>query len=56
MRRKGPCRTSTPPTPRSFIGEGKAEEVRQLVLETGANMVIFDNDLTPRRRGRWKIF
>ena len=35
------------PDPRSFIGEGKAEEVRQLVLDTGANMVIFDNDLTP---------
>lgn len=35
------------PDPRSFIGEGKAEEIRQLVLETGANMVIFDNDLTP---------
>ena len=35
------------PDPRSFIGEGKAEEVRQLVLSTGANMVIFDNDLTP---------
>ena len=26
------------PDPRSFIGEGKAEEVRQLVLETGANV------------------
>ena len=35
------------PDPRSFIGEGKAEEVRQMVLDTGANMVIFDNDLTP---------
>ena len=35
------------PDPRSFIGEGKAEEVRQLVLSTGANIVIFDNDLTP---------
>ena len=35
------------PDPRSFIGEGKAEEVRQLVQQTGANMVIFDNDLTP---------
>ena len=35
------------PDPRSFIGEGKAEEVRQVVLSTGANMVIFDNDLTP---------
>ena len=35
------------PDPRSFIGEGKAEDVRQLVQQTGANMVIFDNDLTP---------
>lgn len=35
------------PDPHSFIGEGKAEEVRALVVETGANMVIFDNDLTP---------
>ncbi len=35
------------PDPRSFIGEGKAAEVRQMVLDTGANMVIFDNDLTP---------
>ena len=25
----------------------RSEEVRQLVLSTGANMVIFDNDLTP---------
>lgn len=46
MRRKGPAEQAHP-RPRSFIGEGKAEEVRQLVLETGANMVIFDNDLTP---------
>ena len=38
------------PDPRSFIGEGKAEEVRQLVLETGANMVIFDNDLSPSQQ------
>lgn len=35
------------PDPHSFIGEGKADEVRQLALETGASMVIFDNDLTP---------
>ena len=35
------------PDPRSFIGEGKAAEVRQMVLDTGANMVVFDNDLTP---------
>ena len=35
------------PDPHSFIGEGKAEEVREWVQNTGATLVIFDNDLTP---------
>ena len=35
------------PDPHSFIGEGKADEVRQMVQSSGANLVIFDNDLTP---------
>ena len=35
------------PDPHSFIGEGKADEVRQMVQNGGANLVIFDNDLTP---------
>ena len=35
------------PDPHSYIGEGKAAEVRQLAAEQGAGMVIFDNDLTP---------
>ena len=35
------------PDPHSFLGEGKAEELRQAVEATGANMVIFDNDLSP---------
>ena len=35
------------PDPHSFIGEGKAEEVRQLVENTGATLVVFDNDLSP---------
>lgn len=35
------------PDPHSFIGEGKAEEVRELARQSGANLVIFDNDLTP---------
>ena len=30
-----------------FLGEGKVEELRAAVEETGAEMVIFDNDLTP---------
>ena len=35
------------PDPHSFVGQGKAEEIRDLVKETGAKLVIFDNDLTP---------
>ena len=35
------------PDPHSFLGEGKVEELRQAVEATGANMVIFDHDLSP---------
>jgi GTP-binding protein HflX len=35
------------PTPAYLIGEGKVEEVRQLVEERGATLVIFDEELTP---------
>ena len=35
------------PDPHSFIGEGKAEEIRQLAENTGATLVVFDNDLSP---------
>lgn len=35
------------PDPRTFIGEGKAEEVKQWCENVGATMVIFDNDLSP---------
>ena len=35
------------PNPRTFIGEGKTGEVRELVRAERATMVIFDNDLTP---------
>ena len=35
------------PDPRSFIGEGKVWEVRELVQNVKATMVIFDNDLSP---------
>lgn len=35
------------PDPHSFIGEGKAEELKTLLENTDANMVIFDNDLSP---------
>ena len=35
------------PDPHSFIGEGKVEEVRRMVENSDATMVIFDNDLSP---------
>ena len=35
------------PDPGTFIGDGKVDEVRELVQATGADMVIFDNDLSP---------
>ncbi len=35
------------PDPHSFIGEGKVDEVRTMVQQESATMVIFDNDLSP---------
>ncbi len=35
------------PDPRTFIGEGKVEEIKALVKTEGATSVIFDNDLSP---------
>lgn len=35
------------PDPHSFIGEGKVEEVKRMVDNSDATMVIFDNDLSP---------
>ena len=38
------------PDPRTFIGEGKVAEVKELVQATGATMVIFDNALSPSQQ------
>lgn len=38
------------PHPRTFIGTGKAEEVAQLATSTDANVVIFDDELTPSQQ------
>lgn len=35
------------PDPHSFVGQGKAEEIRELAQNNGADLVIFDNDLSP---------
>ena len=39
--------TLAAPNPRTFIGEGKVEEIREQVKAQEATMVIFDNDLSP---------
>lgn len=35
------------PDARTFIGEGKVQEVKELALASGADMVVFDNELSP---------
>jgi len=35
------------PNPRTFIGEGKVAEIKELAAAREASMVIFDNDLSP---------
>ena len=38
------------PDPRTFIGEGKVQQVRELAAATGADLVIFDNPLSPSQQ------
>ncbi|MEK9502294.1 GTPase HflX [Gaopeijia maritima] len=35
------------PSPKTFIGQGKAEELKQVVESSGADLVIFDEELSP---------
>ena len=45
------------PNPRTFIGTGKVEEVKALVEETEADIILFDDELSPRHlRELEKIF
>jgi GTP-binding protein HflX len=39
------------PDPRTFIGTGKADEVARAAREAGADVIIFDDDLTPSQQG-----
>lgn len=38
------------PNPKTFIGSGKVEEVKILASELEADMIIFDNELSPRHQ------
>ena len=43
--------------PRYYVGEGKAQEIAALVGETGADLVIFDEELTPAQgKGLEELF
>lgn len=39
------------PDPATYIGEGKLEEIRMFVRNTGAQLVVFDNELSPSQIG-----
>ena len=38
------------PDPRTFIGEGKTAEVRELIHDLGADLAVFDNPLSPSQQ------
>ena len=38
------------PDPPTYVGKGKAEELRELALATDCDTVVFDNELTPAMR------
>ena len=38
------------PDPATFVGSGKVEAIRARVLETGADLVIFDHELSPAQQ------
>ncbi|WP_302962772.1 GTPase HflX [uncultured Adlercreutzia sp.] len=38
------------PNPRTFVGSGKAEEIAELARTTEADLVIFDDELTPSQQ------
>lgn len=40
----------TSPNPRTFIGAGKAEEVARMAISLDANLVIFDDELSPSQQ------
>ncbi len=45
------------PDPKLYVGSGKAEEIHQQVLALGAELVIFDNTLSPsQERNLEKVF
>ena len=42
------------PNPRLLIGKGKAEEIARLAEEAGADVIIFDEFLSPSQQRNWE--
>ncbi len=45
--RETPGRDQRPADPATYIGRGKVEEVQHIAMAHGANLVVFDNELSP---------
>jgi GTP-binding protein HflX len=44
------------PSPRLYLGQGKAEEIKALAQGAGAGVIIFDFDLSPSQQRNWEKF
>ena len=42
------------PSPRYFVGNGKAEEIFSHAKRIGADVIIFDNELSPAQQRNWE--
>jgi GTP-binding protein HflX len=42
------------PSPRYFVGTGKAEEIFSLAKRIGADVIVFDNELSPAQQRNWE--
>lgn len=42
------------PSPRFFIGSGKAQEIADLAADLGVDCIVFDDELTPSQQRNWE--
>ncbi len=48
------CVRINEPSPRLFVGLGKAEEICERAWTGGAQLIVFDNDLSPGQQRNWE--
>jgi len=46
----------TRPDPKMFVGSGKADEISQVLLQTGASIVVFNHDLSPAQQRNLSLY